>query len=218
MTINIIDKLQIQGLKSLYLQCEDNRFFSFGSHFDYSYPVSFDQSNIGIISCNVKGEGAVLLSDYMAPIIYLEKDSGLGDLGIKILNWVYGAKKLAPEVCDWIGIYYKANYFLKKDTTDLYLGPFIGEPTDHKIIPLTEGLCGLALREERVVNVKDVNNDDRHIACSLKTKSELIIPLKNHNNEMVAELDIDCNSLGAFTSEIEELFTEYSKSFANLLS
>ncbi|MCR9204164.1 MAG: hypothetical protein NXH75_06280, partial [Halobacteriovoraceae bacterium] len=127
-----------------------------------------------------------------------------------------GAKNIAPEVSDWIGIYYKANDFLKRDTTDLYLGPFFGEPTDHKIIPLTEGLCGLALREERVVNVKNVIEDERHIACSIKTKSELIVPLKNKSGKMVAELDIDCHRLNAFTPEIEEKIKEYCLTFPDL--
>ena len=81
------------------------------------------------------------------------------------------------------------------------------------MIPLERGLCGLALREERVVNVADVHQDDRHIACSLKTKSELIIPLLSPQGEMIAELDIDCNQLNAFSTDIEDRLKEYCKSF-----
>lgn len=175
--------------------------------------IDFDGETLGYLSTHLSQEEAKELAGRMAPHLYLEKKAGLGDYSKELFNWVMGAKKLEDKVCDWIGIYYKANHFLGHKSTDLFLGAYFGEYTDHQVIPLERGLCGLALREERVVNVADVHQDDRHIACSLKTKSELIIPLLSPQGEMIAELDIDCNQLNAFSSDIEERLKEYCKSF-----
>lgn len=132
---------------------------------------------------------------------------------LAVYDWVIKAKALNPEVCSWIGVYFKDSYLNGADNTDLVLGPFLGEPTEHTRISINRGMCGLALREERVVNLSDVHSDARHIACSLKTKSELVIPIKNSKGEFVAELDIDSNSYASFTPEIEELFKDYCESF-----
>ncbi len=71
----------------------------------------------------------------------------------------------------------------------------------------------MALREERVVNVPDVRENGEHIACSLKTRSELVLPLKDPNGQMVAELDIDSNTLRAFSPELEARFRAYAETF-----
>ena len=131
---------------------------------------------------------------------------------VNVHRWLVKTKELAPEVCDWIGIYYKESYLYKNKSeyTDLVLGPYIGEETEHIRIPLDRGFCGMALREERTVNVEDVTLDSRHIACSLKTKSELVIPIADNN---VAELDIDCNRLRAFTADLQIIFENSVKTF-----
>lgn len=178
--------------------------------------IIFNGVTLGELSTSLSPEENFELAGYIAPILYLEKTKSLGNYAISLHAWVSEARSLAPEVCDWIGIYYKAGAFLEVETTDLYLGPYIGEYTEHQVIPLNRGLCGLALREERVVNVADVHQDKRHIACSLKTNSELIIPLKNSTGEMVAELDIDCNKKGAFTPEVEEKFKAFGETFQSL--
>jgi putative methionine-R-sulfoxide reductase with GAF domain len=130
-----------------------------------------------------------------------------------VLQWLEKVKAGHPEVCDWIGIYYKESYLHKLDSTDLVLGPYIGEVTNHVRIPLDRGFCGMALREERTVNVADVTKDATHIACSLKTRSELVVPIADSNGNFVAELDIDCNNLSAFTPELEKYFKEAVTSF-----
>ena len=131
----------------------------------------------------------------------------------EVLKWLQHLKNEQPNVCDWIGIYYKESYLKDTTGTDLVLGPYIGEETEHVRIPIDKGFCGMALREEKVVNVADVTKDDTHIACSLKTRSELVIPIADRKGNFVAELDIDCNRLNAFSSEIEKFFTEKVKSF-----
>ena len=135
------------------------------------------------------------------------------DYYFRVENFVKEAHALHPEIFDWVGVYFKSTYILGSDSTDLILGPYIGEETEHSRIPIEKGLCGLALREERVVNMEDVNDDPRHIACSLSTKSELIIPLQDKEGHFIAELDIDSNTPAAFSKEIEEEMKNFCKSF-----
>ena len=131
----------------------------------------------------------------------------------KVLKWLQVIKSGQPEVCDWIGIYYKESYIAKINSTDLVIGPYIGDETDHVRISIDRGFCGMALREERTVNVADVTQDSTHIACSLKTRSELVIPIKNKKGEYVAELDIDCNRLNAFTPALQKYFEDAVSTF-----
>ncbi|GEM_PF-4070966 len=153
------------------------------------------------------------LTKTLAPILRNGEDERELYYNTEVYKWVLGAQRKIPKIADWIGIYYKTEYISGTKSEDLVLGPYIGESTDHVKIPISEGLCGLALREDRVVNVEDVQSDERHIACSLKTKSELIIPLRNSFGDSIAELDIDSNRLSAFSKEIEEEIKEYCLSF-----
>lgn len=134
----------------------------------------------------------------------------------KILIWVSRAKSIAPEKCPWIGIYFKASFWLGEDSTDLVLGPFLGETTTHTRIPLNQGICGLALREEKTANISDVKAHPEYLSCSLKTKSELVIPLKDREGNFIAELDIDSHHADDFDSETVMKFEEYCLSFAQL--
>ncbi|MGZ3789887.1 MAG: GNAT family N-acetyltransferase [Bacteriovorax sp.] len=131
----------------------------------------------------------------------------------KVYQWLLETKKIAPDVCDWIGVYYKESYLYNMTSTDLVIGPYIGEETEHTRISIDRGFCGMALREERTVNVSDVTKDSTHIACSLKTRSELVVPIANREGQFIAELDIDCNQLNAFAPQIEKVFQEAIKTF-----
>ena len=131
----------------------------------------------------------------------------------KVYQWLQETKELAPEVCDWIGIYFKESYLHKLNSTDLIIGPYIGDETDHVRISIDRGFCGMALREERTINVEDVTKNSTHIACSIKTRSELVIPISDRKGPFVAELDIDCNRLKAFTPELVGKFENAVKTF-----
>ena len=149
------------------------------------------------------------LAGLLAPILDRQKV----EQNLKIYQWVENAKKLAPEICDWIGIYFKSTFLYQNKSTDLVLGPFIGEATEHTLISQDRGICGLAIRTEQSINVEDVRERPEHIACSLTTRSELVIPLKDNNGNVVAELDIDSNKLGAFKPDLQMKFEEYAEHF-----
>ena len=86
----------------------------------------------------------------------------------------------------------------------LVLGAFEGAMTPHTRIPLNQGICGAAASSGQTVVVDDVNKDPRYLACSLETKSEIVVPVFVRG-KIVGELDIDSHFPAAFTPEHQAL-------------
>jgi GAF domain-containing protein len=86
----------------------------------------------------------------------------------------------------------------------LALGAFEGAMTPHTRIPLNQGICGAAASSGQTVVVDDVSKDPRYLACSLETKSEIVVPVFA-NGAVVGELDIDSHFPAAFTPEHQDL-------------
>jgi len=86
----------------------------------------------------------------------------------------------------------------------LALGAFVGAMTPHTRIPMNQGICGAAASSGQTVVVDDVSKDPRYLACSLETKSEIVVPVFAHG-KVVGELDIDSHFPAAFTPEDREL-------------
>lgn len=103
---------------------------------------------------------------------------------------------------NWVG-YYFANH----ETQTLHLGPYVGDVTDHTVIPFGKGICGqVAVSNENFV-VPDVKAQDNYIACSITVKSEIVIPLFV-NGQNIGQIDIDSHVLDPFTNE-DEAFLEF---------
>lgn len=102
---------------------------------------------------------------------------------------------------NWVGI-----YMLESD--ELVLKAWDGsEATQHVRIPIGKGICGLAAREKRTVIVGDVNTDSRYLACFPYTKSEIVVPIFK-DSKVIGEIDIDSNSLHAFTKRDKEFLEQ----------
>jgi GAF domain-containing protein len=86
----------------------------------------------------------------------------------------------------------------------LVLGAFEGAMTPHTRIPLNQGICGAAASSGQTVVVDDVSKDPRYLACSLETKSEIVVPVFVHG-KVVGELDIDSHFAAAFGIEDQAL-------------
>jgi len=92
----------------------------------------------------------------------------------------------------------------------LVLGAFEGAMTPHTRIPLNQGICGAAASSGQTVVVDDVAKDPRYLACSLETKSEIVVPVFAHGT-VVGELDIDSHFPAAFTSEHQDFVQHCAK-------
>src|SRR3954468_19634782 len=90
----------------------------------------------------------------------------------------------------WVGIYLL-------DGAELGLAPFPGKPSPHTRIPLGNGICGAAATERQTIVVDDVNADPRYLACSIDTKSEIVVAILERG-EGLGEIDIDSDRPAAF--------------------
>lgn len=88
---------------------------------------------------------------------------------------------------------------------ELLLGPFQG-PVACMHIGYGKGVCGTAWKERRSVVVPDVEQFPGHIACSSESRSEIVVPVIQHDR-VVAVLDIDSRELGTF-DEIDKGWLE----------
>src|SRR5260370_26626127 len=86
----------------------------------------------------------------------------------------------------------------------LVLDAFEGAMTPHTRIPLNQGICGAAASSGRTVIVDDVSKDPRYLACSLETKSEIVVPIFV-NGRIAGELDIDSHFAAAFGMQDQQL-------------
>ena len=117
----------------------------------------------------------------------------------EVLNQVMRRVHEAHPVWDWSGI-----YLLVGDT--LVLGPRTA-PVDHSRIGIGEGVCGTAVSEDRNQVVEDVREVENYLACSIHTRSELVVLIRNQG-KIVGEFDIDSDTVGAFTQKDEALLEE----------
>jgi L-methionine (R)-S-oxide reductase len=104
---------------------------------------------------------------------------------------------------NWVG-FYMLEHQLHSQPSMLVLGPFEGAMTPHTRIPLHQGICGAAASTGKTVIVDDVSKDPRYLACSLETKSEIVVPVFVRG-KVVGELDIDSHFPSAFGDEDREL-------------
>src|ERR1019366_3308883 len=97
---------------------------------------------------------------------------------------------------DWVG-FYMIEKGLPGEGPVLVLGPYVGADTPHKRIPLNQGICGAAASSGQTLVVDDVQADPRYLACSVATRSEIVVPLIVEG-KVVGELDIDSHTPAAF--------------------
>ena len=131
----------------------------------------------------------------------------------QLLQGVTSARQLMSEIVEllhermlkynWVGFYMLEPGSGGQPPT-LVLGAFQGAMTPHTRIPLNQGICGAAASSGKTVVVDDVGKDDRYLACSLETKSEIVVPVFVRG-EVVGELDIDSHFPAAFKDEDREL-------------
>ncbi|WP_089407510.1 GAF domain-containing protein [Granulicella rosea] len=112
----------------------------------------------------------------------------------------------------WTGFY----MLDPNDSGTLVLGPFVGDPTPHVRIPVTQGICGAAVATGETVIVDDVNADPRYLSCSIKTKSEIVVPIHVHG-KVIGEIDIDSHDPAAFTGEDQVLLEETARLLGDYL-
>ena len=126
-------------------------------------------------------------------LISKEIEALTSDVSDLIANLSNVSALLNMELADinWVGF-----YLLKDDK--LILGPFQGKPAC-VTIPVGKGVCGTAVSTDSLQLVKDVHEFPGHIACDSASNSEIVLPLHDKSDKVVAVLDIDSPTLGRFS-------------------
>lgn len=94
-------------------------------------------------------------------------------------------------------------YLLNPDEQVLWLHNYMGDPTEHARIDVGQGVCGTAVAEKQNQNVGDVTQVENYLACSPKTKAELVVLIRA-GDEIFGQVDIDARSRDAFTRDDQE--------------
>lgn len=111
------------------------------------------------------------------------------------------------EDINWAGFYLSNGEYL-------YLGPFQGEVACSKI-DFNRGVCGHAYSIRKTVIVDDVNTFKGHIACSSKSKSEIVTPIIK-DDKVIGVIDIDSPVFARFNTEEKNLLEEVAILISNL--
>ncbi len=90
----------------------------------------------------------------------------------------------------WVGFYLVKN-------NQLVLGPFQG-PIACTRINFGKGVCGTAWQKKEIIIVDDVDDFPGHIACSSLSKSEIVLPIFDNQNNVIGVLDVDSDKLNSF--------------------
>ncbi|MGM9759581.1 MAG: GAF domain-containing protein [Parabacteroides sp.] len=105
----------------------------------------------------------------------------------------------------WVGFY-------RVEGEQLLLGPFQG-PVACTRIRKGKGVCGTAWAEGKSLIVPDVELFPGHIACSSRSRSEIVVPLIQAG-QVTAVLDIDSDQVASF----DETDAHYLEQIVSLLS
>ncbi|MGH1515992.1 GAF domain-containing protein [Chryseobacterium sp. JK1] len=100
---------------------------------------------------------------------------------------------------NWTGFYFKNG-----DKEELILGPYVGAPTDHTIIPYGKGICGQVAVSNETFVVPDVHEESNYLSCSIDTKAEIVVPIFK-DGQNIGQIDIDSHTIDPFTDEDREL-------------
>lgn len=144
------------------------------------------------ISQGTKAEKYELLYKQIAEVVKYESDSIALMANISaMIHQTFGFW--------WTGFY-------RVIGNELVLAPFQG-PMACTRIAYGKGVCGTAWQRGESVVVEDVEQFPGHIACSSLSRSEIVVPVKNKDNDVVAVLDIDSEHLATF-DEVDRLYLE----------
>ena len=115
-------------------------------------------------------------------------------------DWVAAMATVTCELHNAFEHYHWTGFYRTTSPGVLKIGPYQG---GHGclFIPFDKGICGAAARTGETQDVPNVQERAEHIACSSTTNSEIVVPIKNSNGEVVAVLDVDSDDFSAFSKQ-----------------
>lgn len=99
--------------------------------------------------------------------------------------------------------YFSWTGFYRMQNGELVVGPYQGIPGCLRI-SLDRGVCGAAARKGETLVVDDVRAFPGHIACDARSRSEIVVPVRDASARLTAVLDVDSEQVGAFCAADRE--------------
>ena len=124
----------------------------------------------------------------------------------------FAASRIRQAGSPYTGVY----LYMMHDGATLELEAFDGRTTEHTRIPVGKGICGRAVAEARDLNVPDVTAAPGYLACSLETRSELVVLIRR-NEEILGQIDVDSDLVDPFTPAEERAVKAVADALAALL-
>lgn len=138
----------------------------------------------------------------------VERLAASGATRDEVLRGTVAILKEERQKYNWVGIYLL-------DGSYLVLHNYIGKPTDHVRIPVGRGVCGAAVADQENKIVEDVAAEDNYLACSLETRSEIVVLIRK-NGQIFGQIDIDSDEVRAFNNDDEALLSKVTDILADL--
>ncbi len=92
--------------------------------------------------------------------------------------------------------FFWTGFYLLRDG-ELTVGPYQG-PVACQVLAKDTGVCWATINQKTPVVVPDVEKFPGHIACDSRSKSEIVIPLRDENGEIYGVMDVDSKELESF--------------------
>lgn len=96
-----------------------------------------------------------------------------------------------------IDYFFWTGFYLLEDG-ELIVGPYQGSLACI-VLKKNTGVCWAAINEQKTLIVNDVHDFDGHIACDSRSESEIVVPIKNKNGEIIGVFDVDSREKASFS-------------------
>jgi GAF domain-containing protein len=93
-------------------------------------------------------------------------------------------------------IFFWTGFYCLKDG-ELIVKTYQG-PVACQVLENNTGVCWTGINQGKTIIVPDVLKFPGHIACDSRSKSEIVVPLRDTKNRIIGVLDIDSATLNAF--------------------
>jgi len=107
----------------------------------------------------------------------------------------------------WVGVYWLNGEVLE-------LGPYVGASTDHTTIKVGVGVCGQAVADNENLVVDDVRTLSNYLACSIETRSEIVVLIRDESGKVVGQIDADGHAVSDFDKRDEALLEKIATKLA----
>jgi L-methionine (R)-S-oxide reductase len=128
---------------------------------------------------------------------YEELDTHISAVLEGITDPVAGMATISALVHHAFGLLWTGFYRVVEPGRLLRVGPYQGALGCLEIA-FGAGVCGVAAADRHTVIVSDVQVFPGHIACDVRARSEIVVPVFDRHDVLIAVLDVDAESPGAF--------------------